>query len=169
MTRMLLYDVAVASADVAATRSRLAKRALLVGLLERTPVDDLEIVVAYLAGELRQRRTGIGWAALGALPAPADEPSLTVVAVDAELERVSVPERSGSATSRSAAVAALFGSATEIEQRLLRGLLAGDLRQGALDAAMLDAVAGRLRRRAGGGPAGGDAARRHRPGRRSPR
>ncbi len=138
---MQLYDVAVASADVAATSSRLAKRALLVDLLERTTADDLEIVVAYLAGELRQRRTGIGWASLGALPAPADEPSLTVADVDAELERVSGLSGPGSATRRAAAVTGLFGSATEIEQRLLRGLLAGDLRQGALDAAMLDAVA----------------------------
>ncbi len=47
----------------------------------------------------------------------------------------------GSAAARSAAVQALFGRATDIEQHFLRGLVSGDVRQGALDAVMLDAVA----------------------------
>ena len=63
MGQMLLYDVAATSAAVAATPSRLAKRELLADVFSRAG-DDLEIVVSYLAGELRQRRTGIGWATL---------------------------------------------------------------------------------------------------------
>ncbi len=141
MSFVLLYDVAVASSALAATRSRLEKRDLLVAALQRAEADDLEIVVAYLAGELRQRRTGIGWAALGSLPQPAAEPTLTVTEVDAQLERLSRLNGPGSAAQRSTAVSTLFGRATESEQRLLRGLISGDLRQGALDAAMLDAVA----------------------------
>jgi DNA ligase-1 len=138
---MLLYDVATASGALGATSSRLAKRQILVDLLGRTPPDDIEIVVAYLAGELRQRRTGVGWATLSALPAPADEPALRVDEVDAEFERIGRLSGAGSATARTDAVRKLFARATSDEQRLLRGLLSGDLRQGALDAAMLDAVA----------------------------
>jgi DNA ligase 1 len=138
---MLLYDVAVASSAVGATPSRLAKREVLVDLLGRTSLDDIAVVVAYLAGELRQRRTGVGWAALGALPEPADAASLTVSEVDAEFERMSTLAGPGSATERAEAVRRLFARATAAEQRLLRGLVSGDVRQGALDAAMLDAIA----------------------------
>jgi DNA ligase-1 len=138
---MLLYDVAAASSALSATSSRLAKRQILVDLMQRTEPADLEIVVAYLSGELRQRRTGVGWASLGALPEPAEEATLAVAEVDAEFERISRLSGPGSAASRSTAVRTLFARATAEEQRLLRGLVSGDLRQGALDAAMLDAVA----------------------------
>jgi DNA ligase-1 len=113
----------------------------LAALLGRAEPDDIEVVVSYLAGETRQRRTGIGWASLRGLPGPAVEPSLTIQEIDAELERVSALAGPGSAGRRADAVAALFGRATEPEQRFLRGLLSGEIRQGALDSAMLDAVA----------------------------
>ncbi|TDO86030.1 ATP-dependent DNA ligase [Enemella evansiae] len=138
---MLLQEVADTSAAVAATRSRNAKRDLLAELLRRTPAEDLEIVVVWLAGELRQRRTGVGWASLSTLPDPAAEPSLEVTAVDAELERVAGLAGPGSQLARRQAMSRLFGAATAGEQRLLRGLLSGEVRQGALDAAILDAVA----------------------------
>ena len=64
---MLLAEVAATSDAVAATRSRLAKRTAIADLLRRVADDaeagsaEVEIAVAYLAGELRQRRTGLGW------------------------------------------------------------------------------------------------------------
>src|SRR4051812_8166787 len=73
---MLLAEVAATSSAVAATRSRLAKRSLLVDLLRRAEPDDVPIVARYLAGELRQRRTGLGWRSLAAMPGHADAPSL---------------------------------------------------------------------------------------------
>jgi DNA ligase-1 len=138
---MLFADLVATSGEVASTRSRLAKRDALAALLRRAAPDDLEILVAYLAGEPRQRRTGIGWATLGSLPEPATAPSLTVQEIDAELERISALAGTGSAGERSAAVAELFRRATEPEQRFLRGLLSGEIRQGALDSSMLDAIA----------------------------
>ena len=146
---MLLAEVAATSDAVAATRSRLAKRAALADLLRRAasdgeaggPGDDVEIVVSYLAGELRQRRTGLGWASLRSLPPPAASPTLTVAGVDATFEKMAALAGPGSDTARSAAATALFAAATEREQSFLRGLVAGDLRQGALDALVVDAVA----------------------------
>ena len=64
---MKLSEVAEVSARVAATTKRLDKRDLLAGLLSRTALADVAIVVTYLAGELRQRRTGVGWASLSEL------------------------------------------------------------------------------------------------------
>ncbi len=138
---MLLVDVATTSASLAATRSRLAKRALLVDLLRRAHPAEAPVVARYLAGELRQRRTGLGWRSLATMPEPAAVPSLDVLAVDALFEQMSRLAGPGSSTARMALAADLFGAATEVEQRLLRGLVAGDLRQGALDALLLDAVA----------------------------
>lgn len=138
---MLLADVAATSTQVAATRSRLAKRALLVDLLRRTPPDDVEVVSRYLGGELRQRRTGLGWRSLSGLPAPADESTLTVLQVDAAFEAMASLSGAGSSVARSAAARELFAAATADEQRLLRGLVTGELRQGSLDALLLDAVA----------------------------
>ncbi|PUB32171.1 DNA ligase-1 [Promicromonospora sp. AC04] len=148
---MLLAEVAATSDAVAATRSRLAKRAAIAELLHRTAAGEaaeadqaapnIEIVVAYLAGELRQRRTGLGYAALRDLPPPATTATLTVRDVDAAFASMAALEGPGSAQARSTAAAALFGAATEREQAFLRGLVAGELRQGALDSVVVDAVA----------------------------
>ena len=141
---MLLAEVAATSADVAATRARLAKRALLVVTLNKAAAegpDEVGLVARYLAGELRQRRTGLGWRGLMSLPPPADEPSLTVMGVDEAFEAMSLMAGPGSAAAREAAAAALFSAATAEEQRFLRGLVVGELRQGALDALLLDAIA----------------------------
>lgn len=141
MTTVLLADVAATSAGLAATRSRLAKRALLVDLLRRTGPDEVPVVARYLAGELRQRRTGLGWRSLRDLPSPAAEATLDVLAVDATFERMAGLSGPGSAGARSALAGELFGAATADEQRFLAGLVAGEVRQGALDALLLDAVA----------------------------
>ncbi|WP_020018172.1 ATP-dependent DNA ligase [Promicromonospora sukumoe] len=158
---MLLAEVAATSDAVAATRSRLAKRAAIADLLRRTAdgaggaapsdagpagvaeavSDDLEIVVAYLAGALRQRRTGLGYAALRDLPPPSSDATLTVRDVDAAFAAMASLEGSGSAQARSTAAGELFGAATEREQAFLRGLVAGELRQGALDSVVVDAIA----------------------------
>ncbi|MCC2334389.1 ATP-dependent DNA ligase [Cellulomonas wangsupingiae] len=141
---MLLDDVAGASAQVAATRSRLAKRAVLVDVLRRAAGDgaqDVAIVSRYLGGELRQRRTGLGWRSLAAMPGPADVPTLTLRDVDAAFAHMAGLSGPGSATARTDAARALFAAGTEREQHLLRGLVSGELRQGALDALLLDAVA----------------------------
>lgn len=138
---MLLADVAATSAALAATRSRLAKRALLVDLLRRTAPEEVPVVARYLAGELRQRRTGLGWRSLASMPDPAAEPSLEVLAVDAVFEQMAGLSGPGSAGARTALAAGLFAAATAPEQHLLGGLVTGELRQGALDALLLDAVA----------------------------
>jgi DNA ligase 1 len=90
---------------------------------------------------LRQRRTGLGWRSLTTLPEAADHSTLTVAEVHDLFERISAVSGSGSQARRAALVEELFGRATEQEQRYLGGLVTGELRQGALDALVLEAVA----------------------------
>ncbi len=141
MAIMWLQSLVSTSQQVASTRSRIAKREALAALLRTAEPSDIEIVVAYLAGELRQRRTGVGWTSLRSLPDPAEVASLSVQEVDAELQRVSELAGAGSASGRTRAVRDLFARATADEQAFLRRLVSGEIRQGALDSAMLDAVA----------------------------
>ena len=137
---MLLDDLAQTSAAVAATPARLAKTRLLAECLRRADPDEVPIVVAYLSGELRQRRTGLGYAALRDLPPPAAGPSLQVREVDAEFEQIAAQSGAGSTTARRDRLRALMTRATPAEQHLLAGLVSGELRQGALDGVLTEAV-----------------------------
>jgi DNA ligase-1 len=141
MAGMELARLVSVSRQVAATRARTTKRTLIADLLRATPPEELEIVTSYLSGILRQRRTGIGWRGLAELPEPAAAPSVSVAEVDAALERISALSGEGSGTARRTAVAELFGLLTDDEQRYLRGLVTGEVRQGALDSVVLDAIA----------------------------
>lgn len=138
---MLLNDVVTTSAAVSATRSRLAKVEALAGLLRRAG-DQVRTVVSFLAGSTTQGRIGAGWRTLVELKVdPAAEPSLTVEHVDATFGEVARTSGKGSAARRTELLAGLFGAATADEQRFLLRLLTGELRQGALEGVMLDAIA----------------------------
>ena len=141
IARVLFADLAAVSAAVKETRSRKRKAELLGEALAHLGTGEVEPGVAYLSGELTQRRTGVGWAALRDLPASAAAPTLTVADVDSVLERIAALQGPGSQAARREAVTALFAQATEPEQHLLRGLISGEIRQGALAGVMADAVA----------------------------
>ncbi|MFC4555663.1 ATP-dependent DNA ligase [Georgenia faecalis] len=138
---MLLTELAETSAALAATRSRLEKRALLAAALRAAEPEEVEVVATYLSGQVRQRRTGIGWRTLAAAREPAATPTLTALGVDQALEEIAALTGPGSQAARAAAVAALLGTATATEQHFLAGLISGELRQGALDSLLLDAIA----------------------------
>src|SRR5262249_3802235 len=104
--------------------------------------DEIGIAVAYLSGELPQGTVGVGWAALRDLPAPAQPPpTLHLLEADAVVTRIQAISGKGSQAARREELGALFECATEPEQRLLVGLFLGELRQGALEGVMSDAVA----------------------------
>ena len=138
---MLLHEVVTTSAEVASTRARTKKVAALAALLRRLAPDEAEVAVAYLSGEQRQGRVGIGWASLAELDAGADTPSLTVLDVDAAIDAVAAASGAGSQGARRGVLATLFARATPEEAEFLRRLLLGDLRQGALEGVMCDAAA----------------------------
>ncbi|RYP87048.1 ATP-dependent DNA ligase [Nocardioides guangzhouensis] len=138
---MLLAEVVDASSRVAATRSRLAKVEVLAEVLGRAAPEELEVATTYLSGTLRQRRTGLGWRSTRKAPAAADEPSLGILEVDAVFGGLAELSGPGSKTVREATAADLFGRATLAEQRWLVGAITGNVRQGASDALVQEAVA----------------------------
>jgi DNA ligase-1 len=138
---MLLDDVARTSTLVAATAARLGKTEALATCLRLAAPAEVPIAVAYLAGDLPHEPVGVGWAALRALPGPAEEPTLEVLEVDAALRAIGAASGPGSQALRRRLLAELLARATEREQRFLAGLLTGELRQGALAGVMTDAVA----------------------------
>ncbi len=141
---MLLADLVATTEALRATRARSAKVAALADLLRRLEPEERLPATALLIGEARQGKVGIGWATVaeaGEGVPPAAEPSLTVTDLDATLDAVAVMSGPGSGGARVAAIRSLFSRATEAEAELLRRLLLGDLRQGALEGIMADAVA----------------------------
>ena len=138
----LLATLVDASARVAGVSSRLAKRGAIAACLRGASGDEVEIAVAYLSGEIRQGRIGIGHATLAALRgAHAAQAALTLRDVDATLDRVAAITGKGAAAERAAQLRALFERATAVEQDFLLRLLVGELRQGALEGVMIDAIA----------------------------
>src|SRR6185295_12002743 len=99
------------------------------------------VVTAYLGGTIIQRRTGVGWRGLSSLPDPADEPSVTALEVHETLDRLAAMSGAGSQEARASGVRELFGRLTADEQRWLRGVMTGNVRQGALDALVQEAIA----------------------------
>ncbi|MFF0383631.1 ATP-dependent DNA ligase [Streptomyces sp. NPDC004286] len=138
---MLLTRLAEVSGQVAATASRTRKTDLLAELFRDAEPDDVPVVIPYLAGKLPQGRIGVGWKVLGRAVPPADEPTLTVRGVDALLTELGAVSGAGSQAERARIVDELMGAATEDEQRFLRGLLTGEVRQGALDALAVEGLA----------------------------
>lgn len=139
---MRLAAVVDASTRVAQTSGRLAKRDAIAACLRGASPDEVEIAVAYLAGEIRQGRIGIGYATLAAQRGtPAAQPTLALGEVDAALARIATTSGKGSAAARAGLLRELFDRATADEQDFLIRLLVGELRQGALEGVMIEAIA----------------------------
>ncbi len=138
---VLLSEMADASEAVAGTSSRLAKIAVLARALHDAGPAEVTIAVAYLSGELPQRQIGVGWATLRDAAPPADHPSLTLTDVDAAFTAIGSVSGTGSVATRKQLVDALLGRATAHEQTFLFRLLSGELRQGALEGVMAEAIA----------------------------
>jgi len=139
---VLLSSLVSTSSQVAATSGRLAKIKLLADLLKQAAPDEIALAIAYLSGTIRQAKVGVGWATLQkAKSHVAKTPSLQIHDVDATLEKIATTAGKGSATEKRRLLGDLFSRATAEEQDFLLRLLTGELRQGALEGIMVEAVA----------------------------
>src|SRR5580698_10069510 len=139
---MLLARVVETSERVAQTSKRLEKIELLATLLKQLNGDECEIAVAFLCGYTRQGRIGIGYAALRDSTAPAAESAaLEIGDVDRAFASLAAIQGRGADTQRRELLRGLLARATAPEQRFLTALLFGEIRQGALEGVMVDALA----------------------------
>jgi len=139
---MLLAAVVATSQRVAETSRRLEKIDLLAGLLRQLDPEEVRIVVAFLSGYTRQGRIGVGYAALRDTAAATSETAvLEMREVDRVLGELAAVKGAGSDRQKRSLLHSLLSRATAPEQTFLTGLLLGEIRQGALEGIMLEAVA----------------------------
>ncbi len=140
---MRLQDIIAASRSVSETSARSEKIRHIADCLRRAQPEDIEIAVGFLSGNPRQGRIGIGPSALraAAAAAPAPSPTLTLAQVDRVLDHIAVTRGAGSASERARLARELLSQATADEQDFLLRALMGELRQGAVEGLMVEAVA----------------------------
>jgi DNA ligase-1 len=141
---VLLRQLVATSQQVAAASGRLAKIKLLADLLKQAHPEEIETVIAYLSGSIRQAKTGVGWATVQGARVKglgARETRLEIRDVDATLDLIANTSGKGSGTAKKKLLGDLFTRATSEEQDFLFRLITGELRQGALEGLMLEAVA----------------------------
>ena len=139
----LLADLVDTSQRVGEHAARRTKIARIAEFLRGLAPAEINIGVSYLAGTTRQGKSGIGYAMVAeARPsANVEAPELTLTEVDATLEEISRAGGRGSIAERTRLLSALFARGTAHEQEFLARLLLGELRQGALEGLMIEAVA----------------------------
>jgi DNA ligase 1 len=140
---MRLADLVDTSEQVARASGRLEKVALLAELLRRAEPEEITIVAAFLCGTLRQAKLGVGYASLRAASpeSAAVLPALGLSDVDSAFERIARVVGKGSTEEKLRLLRELLARATRAEQRFLASLVIGELRQGALEGLVLEAVA----------------------------
>lgn len=141
---MLLADLVTTSMEVASTRSRKQKVERLSTLLRQASPEELPLCVQVLSGAPRQGKVGVGWALAKKVrdaASPAAEPSLSLLQVDARLTDLKGIAGKGAAGRRERLLGETLAACTEPEQSFLVRLLLGEMRQGALEAVVVDALA----------------------------
>jgi DNA ligase-1 len=139
---MLLMNLVETSRRVTETSRRLEKIDLLAGLLRQARTEEIEPAVAFLSGRATQGRIGIGYAALReAAGGGAEQATLELAEVDGMLGSLARVSGRGSEARRRELLGTLFARATPAEQSFLTGLLLGEIRQGALEGVMVEALA----------------------------
>lgn len=140
---MSLDRVVQASLRIKETRSKKAKTAAIADCLRALPPAQARRAAAYLAGELPQGKIGVGYAKVMALAnvRPADASSLSLEHIDRIMDAVKAESGAGSNDRRLRALTGLLEAATSEEQTFLRRLWVGEIRQGALESLVIDAIA----------------------------
>ena len=140
---MRFEELVTASASVAESSARLQKTKHLAAILKRLAPPEIEVAVAFLSGSPRQGRIGIGGAVLSTLrdTSPAEASTLEIADVDDAFARAAAVSGPGSQAARVQVLRDLLRRATQPEQDFIARLIFGELRQGALEGVLVDAVA----------------------------
>jgi ATP-dependent DNA ligase I len=142
---VLYAAIAQTSQQLVETSSRKKKVELLAAVLGEAAPDERAIAARHLSGEVAHK-LGIGHATVGELRgqiAPAAAAALAILEVDRRFAAIAALRGPGSGKARKDAFGAMLAAATALEQGFLGALVIGELRQGALDALVVDAIAQR--------------------------
>ncbi len=139
---MLFVDLAECSTAVAATSKRTDKVGALAAVIARFAPDEIEAGVAFLTGETPIGRVGVGWAAMNdARAEPATTATLSVLEVAMLIDALAETSGPGAVARRRSLLIDVLERATIAEQRLIKAIIGGELRQGALGGVVTTAVA----------------------------
>jgi DNA ligase-1 len=131
------------SARIAESSGRLKKVELLAALLRALEPNEVPIALGFLTGWPRQGKIGVGWATVDAArpPEAAAESQLTIADVDEAFTRLKAVKGKQSGAERKRILGDLMARATAAEQQFLSALAIGEVRHGALEGVMAEAVA----------------------------
>ncbi|MBI3803987.1 MAG: ATP-dependent DNA ligase [Nitrospirae bacterium] len=140
---MHLQPLVQLTAQLRATTGKNQKIALIADFLKQTAGPETALSALYLTGALPQGRMGVGWQTLKRAMSEAGpiEPPWTLAELDTLFTEIAAQSGSGSAGRKHAALQRLFQRADLEERRFLVALLTGEMRQGALEGVLLDAIA----------------------------
>ncbi len=144
---MLFEVLASTSEAVNATSKRTDKIAALASMLRQLAPEEIVPAVAFAVGDILPTRLGggtlgVGWATLSGIdPPPATTATLTIADIERLTVALAATGGSGAVARRRELLAEVLAHSTAAEQRLLRSIVGGELRQGALDGVMTAAVA----------------------------
>ena len=148
MTGTPLAELAATTAAVRASGGRKAKAELLADLLGRLEPAEIVPAVGFLLASPRQGAIGVGWATVARLDddgsevdQPWPEDPADVLALDRLLSQIAVTTGAGSERVRADALRRFLQRCRPEEAELVKRILIGDARQGALAGVMTDAVA----------------------------
>ena len=139
---MKLAQLVQVSAAVAGRSGRHDKITELAAFLARLTPDEIPIAIGFFTGWPRQGRIGVGWATISGARAhaPASAPTLDIHDVDRVLGELQAVRGKRSGAERARLLAELYARATAAEQEFLSALVVGDVRQGALEGVLVEAV-----------------------------
>lgn len=138
-----LIDLVDTSRRVGETSRRLEKIDAIAQLLRRVAPQEVPLAVSYLSGETRQAKLKVGPATIVAARPQhaASAATLRLSDVDRVLNQVGASSGAGANAQRKQLLHELLTRATPSEQEFLVRLLFGELRQGALEGLMQEAIA----------------------------
>ncbi len=128
---------------IRATPKRSEKVQLLATVLRQTRGQEIALAAAYLSGSLPQGKIGVGWSVIqrSLSDGPATGEPLDLLEVDRIFQQVAGEQGPGSTERRIAMLARLFARAEPVQRQFLSRLLVGELRQGALEGLVVEAIA----------------------------
>jgi DNA ligase-1 len=139
---LFLKNLAEISEIVSATTKKKEKASLLARFFREAKGKEIFLVAFYLSGELPGGRLGIGWATVQeALRGASFQPDpLSLINLDLYFESIAREKGPGSSGRKVRALREVLSRAAEKEKEFLVKLIMGEIRQGALEGLILEAL-----------------------------